>query len=613
MKSKKLSKISRKYSRKLNRKKSFGKKSRKLRLKKKQIRRSRHKIGGSNSNNGKDCSKEKKTKKKIKCYLGKDSEIPDIDSLIAKSDKEKPYLKKSLEARKILYILKSAGGPFIEIKCLTEGNEVKQCSKKIGEGNFGEIVMLSCDCNTCSLGDTCNKSQPVAFKTLKKPEEPKSDIEKNKEFIEEAKICWILGGKNSHENIVKMFGVAQYPKTLQPGIVTELCNLGDLKSYLMYEPKDSKKSEESNKRNVRDTPIAPSIKLNIMKGIVEGMIYIHDTGYVHRDLAARNVLLSGPQEDPIPKISDFGMAKQKNKDSNTWKPQNTNGLEKVAVKWTAPEVFTNSIYSEASDVWSFGITCTEICNNGTLLYPSDLKNREVVKQYYSNQDELNILIDEKFQDSIYKKFADAIIKPCLNINFALRKNFEYLKNNLSEANLISETTDNRKISTDASENEHYSGFYENPVTDNPGYEARSKMPTQQQSLYEVPAEMVGEIVSEIKFTESEPYPLNSNKANINTKIKIKFEGLIKDYNTYISKHCNNNQKLKISEDIEQLEIKQEDIEDDEKAFKKLKEIIKDKIDNKNTVKCREKDIKISEIINLYGNTKNKLMPKSHFV
>ena len=126
-------------------------------------------------------------------------------------------------------------------RCTTKG-----CSKELGEGKFGIVVKLGCDCDVCSSGETCNysHSQVVAFKRLK-------DNSKLNDFIEEARISWILGGEKSHTNIVKMFGISLYPEDEENnnnkfgmvtedeennnnkfGMVTELCEQGNLNAYL---------------------------------------------------------------------------------------------------------------------------------------------------------------------------------------------------------------------------------------------------------------------------------------------------------------------------------------------------------------------------------------------
>ena len=74
------------------------------------------------------------------------------------------------------------------------------------------------------------------------------------------------------------------------------------------------------------------------------MSYLEEKGIVHRDLAASNVLIS---KDDIAKVSDFGLAKKILDDSCK--------NSRVRIKWTAPEAIKEKLYSNKSDMWSFGI------------------------------------------------------------------------------------------------------------------------------------------------------------------------------------------------------------------------------------------------------------------
>lgn len=83
--------------------------------------------------------------------------------------------------------------------------------------------------------------------------------------------------------------------------------------------------------------------------VAEGMAFIARAGAVHRDLAARNIFVA---ENFVCKIGDFGLARNRE--------YTAVGDTNVAIRWTAPESFTNGIFTSKSDVWSFGIVLVGI-------------------------------------------------------------------------------------------------------------------------------------------------------------------------------------------------------------------------------------------------------------
>ncbi|KAL6592656.1 hypothetical protein ACP70R_049331 [Stipagrostis hirtigluma subsp. patula] len=108
-----------------------------------------------------------------------------------------------------------------------------------------------------------------------------------------------------------------------------------------------------------------STRHNIILGIARGMLYLHEDSLlkvVHRDLKASNVLLDDKMS---PKISDFGMAKIFEDDSdaiNTGRVVGTYG-------YMAPEFALEGVFSVKSDVFSFGVLLLEILSgqrNGAL-------------------------------------------------------------------------------------------------------------------------------------------------------------------------------------------------------------------------------------------------------
>ena len=48
------------------------------------------------------------------------------------------------------------------------------------------------------------------------------------------------------------------------------------------------------------------------------------------------------------------------------------------VRWTAPEGLISQKFTTASDVWSFGIVCVEILQDGATPYPEIKSNPEVM-------------------------------------------------------------------------------------------------------------------------------------------------------------------------------------------------------------------------------------------
>ena len=97
------------------------------------------------------------------------------------------------------------------------------------------------------------------------------------------------------------------------------------------------------------------------------MAWLVQHGIVHRDLAARNVVLG---EGEICKITDFGLA---------CFAQETDLYRQDAampIKWLAPECCDHLEFTEATDVWAFGVLLWEMAAKGRsppLITPSEFK------------------------------------------------------------------------------------------------------------------------------------------------------------------------------------------------------------------------------------------------
>ena len=76
----------------------------------------------------------------------------------------------------------------------------------------------------------------------------------------------------------------------------------------------------------------------------------------------------------IAKVGDFGLSRAHG-NANTYNIAefDEDGSKRKLVyawKWIAPEIVTQRTFSQASDVWAFGITLWEIFTFGEVPYPS---------------------------------------------------------------------------------------------------------------------------------------------------------------------------------------------------------------------------------------------------
>ena len=188
----------------------------------------------------------------------------------------------------------------------------------------------------------------------------------------------ILHSMCLHENIVSVIGVSfavndiltnssttenssnslqissSSSKDIKPlCILTEQATIGSLYSYL------------ANADNSIDQTIAQSILYDISKGMFA--LHAHNPHPIfHQNLKSSNILLFHSDQTQcgiLAKISDFGLPYALSHDCTpiSIKNKSTTECSESSIHWRAPETFgKKSQYSEASDVWSFGMIMYEI-------------------------------------------------------------------------------------------------------------------------------------------------------------------------------------------------------------------------------------------------------------
>nr|XP_003472309.1 tyrosine-protein kinase JAK2 [Cavia porcellus] len=195
--------------------------------------------------------------------------------------------------------------------------------QQLGKGNFGSVEM----CRYDPLED--NTGEVVAVKKLQhSTEEHLRDFEREIEILKSLQ----------HDNIVKYKGVCYSAGRRNLRLIMEYLPYGSLRDYL-----------QKHKERIDHKKL-----LQYTSQICKGMEYLGTKRYIHRDLATRNILVEN--ENRV-KIGDFGLTKVLPQDKEYYKVKEPG---ESPIFWYAPESLTESKFSVASDVWSFGVVLYEL-------------------------------------------------------------------------------------------------------------------------------------------------------------------------------------------------------------------------------------------------------------
>ncbi|KAJ0966655.1 hypothetical protein J5N97_023572 [Dioscorea zingiberensis] len=221
--------------------------------------------------------------------------------------------------------------PLLDFETIVSVTENFSAANKLGEGGFGPVYKGK-------LWD----GQEIAVKRL-----AKSSVQGMVEFKNEV----VLIAKLQHRNLVRLLG----------------CCIEEDEKLLVYEYMPNKSLDFFLFGRPKDEGLDWQTRFKIIMGIARGLLYLHQDSrlrVIHRDLKASNILLD---EEMNPKISDFGIARIFGRDEvecNTRKVVGTYG-------YMSPEYAMDGIFSQKSDVFSFGVLVLEIItgkrNNGAYL------------------------------------------------------------------------------------------------------------------------------------------------------------------------------------------------------------------------------------------------------
>lgn len=201
--------------------------------------------------------------------------------------------------------------------------------------------------------------------------------------------------KLNHKNIIKLYDYKFDGDYIL--LIMEYCNGKNLKNFM---------DDLNDSENIESVNYVSNLNINrinnIIKQIIQSVLYLHNNGIIHRDIKPENILIHNGEV----KLCDFGFSRVVKDQLELFNTMCGTPL------YMSPEILFLEPYSMKSDIWSLGILFYVLLFNK---HPfGSLKN---IEEYRSKIKEKVILQfneeDLKYKDSFILKIVE-IMKDMLS-------------------------------------------------------------------------------------------------------------------------------------------------------------------------------------------------------